>query len=51
MVKLLCEKNLLERMQGYLIFPGAAPHLTLGYSIVSPVFIADKLAEKRNQKA
>jgi hypothetical protein len=27
--------------------PGAAPHLSLGYSIVSPVYIADKLAERR----
>jgi hypothetical protein len=30
--------------------PGAAPHLTLGYSIVSPVYIADKLAERRKSK-
>jgi hypothetical protein len=27
--------------------PGAAPHLTLGYSIVSPVFLTNKLKEKR----
>jgi hypothetical protein len=30
--------------------PGATPHLSLGYSIVSPVFIADKLKEKRNSE-
>ena len=36
--------------------PGADPHLTLGYSVVSPIFVADQLkaarvAQKQNKKA
>jgi len=30
--------------------PGATPHLTLGYSVVSPVFISDKLKELKNKQ-
>ncbi|MFV2072810.1 MAG: C45 family autoproteolytic acyltransferase/hydrolase [Thermoanaerobaculales bacterium] len=31
--------------------PGAVPHLSLGYSVVSPVFIADQLKAARQQPA
>ena len=29
--------------------PGAIPRLSLGYSVVSPIFITDKIKERRNQ--
>ena len=29
--------------------PGAFPRLTLGYSVISPIFITDKIKEQRNQ--
>ncbi|MCP4903336.1 MAG: hypothetical protein GY906_40760 [bacterium] len=31
--------------------PGAVPHLTLGYSVASPIFIAEKLKQAREQQA
>ena len=30
--------------------PGAIPHLTLGYAVFSPVFIAEKLKEAKAQE-
>ncbi len=30
--------------------PGAFPRLSLGYSVISPIFITDKIKEQRNQK-
>ena len=29
--------------------PGASPRLTLGYSVISPIFITDKIKEQRNE--
>ena len=30
--------------------PGAFPRLSLGYSVISPIFITDKIKDQRNQK-